>query len=150
VQAVLSDLVRTLEKIHREKNLDVSATCDAGLAFRGERQDLEEMVGNLLDNACKWARRRVTVAARRSAATPDGRARLEIDIEDDGPGLSPPDREAVLERGRRLDETTPGSGLGLSIVKDLVRLYDGELALGVAKGGGLAARLVLPVAQREV
>ena len=149
VQSVLSDLVRTLGKIYRQKGLSIGCTCEAGLAFRGERQDLEEMVGNLLDNACKWARRKVTVAAQRLVGEHDAPLELEIVIADDGLGLSDAERVAVLERGARLDETQPGSGLGLSIVKDLVRLYQGELMLSPAPAGGLAVRLRLPAAPGE-
>ena len=115
--------------------------------FRGELQDLEEMVGNLLDNACKWATHQVKVSARSLASEGEfagDTARLTIVIEDDGPGLSNENKEAALERGTRLDETTPGSGLGLSIVKDLVGLYDGTFDLSSSDTGGLSATLILP------
>ena len=99
------------------------------LYFRGERQDLEEMAGNLMDNACKWARRRVRVRA-----APDG-ARLVLTVEDDGPGLSPEDAPRVGERGERLDESVPGSGLGLAIVRDISKLYAGFFAPGGLRAG---------------
>ena len=116
----------------------------SSLAFRGERQDLEEMAGNLIDNACKWASRRVKVAACRAAG---GRLVL-LTVGDDGPGLTPEDqRQQVGERGERLDESVPGSGLGLAIVRDIAKLYAGQLELDASPLGGLAARLTLPALQ---
>ncbi|MGX6647076.1 ATP-binding protein [Maricaulaceae bacterium MS644] len=139
VSDVLNDLGRTLKKIYARRGVELDWRCPPGLVFRGERQDLEDLAGNLMDNACKWAAARVTVSA---AALED--ARLEIVVSDDGPGLSEAERKAVLARGVRLDEQAPGTGLGLSIVNDLARAYEGALELGEAKGGGLRARLVLP------
>src|SRR5690606_20049854 len=106
-----------------------------------EAQDLQEMLGNLLDNACKWAVHRVCVEARAAAG-----GRLEVAIDDDGPGLPPAVREAVFGRGVRADENTPGSGLGLAIVRDLARLYGGDIALETSALGGLRAVLTLPAA----
>ena len=114
--------------------------------FRGERADLEEMIGNLVDNACKWAASRVTIEVLRerprSGDASDQVVRIVVD--DDGRGLSPSEREQAAMRGKRLDETKPGSGLGLSIVVELASLYGGELKLGTAPLGGLRAELVLP------
>ena len=107
------------------------------------------MVGNLVDNACKWARSRVSVEVLRDGAGgASGQPLVRLVIDDDGPGLSPPEREEAQEahRGRRLDETKPGSGLGLSIVVELAHLYGGELSLGTAPIGGLRAELTLPAA----
>jgi signal transduction histidine kinase len=139
VKAALDDLARVLRRIHAERGIAIDVECSPELFFRGERQDLEEMAGNLIDNACKWARRRVSV---RALADPGGRFDLAVD--DDGPGLEPEDRERVLERGERLDESVPGSGLGLSIVEDIAKLYQGSLTLGHSRLGGLEARLNLP------
>jgi signal transduction histidine kinase len=138
VAPVLSDLARVLERIHAERALTIDCTCPAELCFRGERQDLEEMAGNLMDNACKWAVSRVKVQALREGA------RLVLVVEDDGPGLTPEDRARVGARGERLDERVPGSGLGLAIVRDISKLYAGSLALGASSLGGLEARLSLP------
>jgi signal transduction histidine kinase len=144
VAPVLGALTRTMEKLHRGVLIDLDAPDD--LRFRGERQDLEEMLGNLVDNACKWAHARVSVEA--SVAAADGGHRtLVFVVDDDGPGLTPAEREQVVERrGRRLDETKPGSGLGLSIVLELAGLYGGRLTLGTSAIGGLRAELALPAA----
>jgi signal transduction histidine kinase len=142
VLPVLDDLGRTLERIYADKGLAIELACAPELAFRGARQDLEEMLGNLMDNACKWAAARVSV---RADAAP-GQV-LQIAIEDDGPGLPPSRRAEVLERGRRLDEQVPGTGLGLAIAADLAQLYGGRLVLDAASTGGLRALLVLPAAE---
>ncbi|MCZ0737003.1 ATP-binding protein [Phreatobacter sp. AB_2022a] len=145
VAEVVGGLARTMEKIHRDRELKVTADVPAGLTFRGERHDLEEMVGNLVDNACKWADRRVLVTVRPEAAmSAADRAFFTVTIDDDGPGLSAADREAVGRRGKRLDETKPGTGLGLSIASELAALYGGRLVLDAAPLGGLRAILRLP------
>jgi signal transduction histidine kinase len=145
VRPVLAALARTMEKIHHARGLAIDLDAPEDAKFRGERQDLEEMIGNLVDNACKWAQSRVAIEmfAQRLVAA-DGRPLVRITVDDDGPGLSPSQREQVARRGRRLDETKPGSGLGLSIVVELASLYGGELNLGTAPIGGLRAELVLP------
>ncbi|HXW28785.1 MAG TPA: sensor histidine kinase [Xanthobacteraceae bacterium] len=147
IRPVLVALARTMEKIHHDRGIAIDVEAPDNLRFRGERQDLEEMVGNLVDNACKWAKSRVAVEVaqpRRDASNP----RVSVLIDDDGPGLSASEREEVQapRRGRRLDETKPGSGLGLSIVVELAGLYGGELSLETAPIGGLRAELVLPAA----
>lgn len=144
VAAVAADLGRTLRRIHADRGLAIETDLPAGAEFRGERQDLEEMLGNLLDNACKWARRRVRLTARRSGD------RLRFTIDDDGPGLAPDLRVQVLERGARLDETKPGSGLGLAIVRDMAGLYGGTIELETAPEGGLRAILDLPAASKQI
>jgi signal transduction histidine kinase len=141
VAPVLSDLARVLTRIHAERAINIEWACPPDLHFRGERQDLEEMAGNLMDNACKWAAGQVEVRAER-----DG-ARFTLIVADDGPGLSPEDRARVGTRGERLDESVPGSGLGLAIVRDISKLYAGFLALDAARLGGLEARLTLPAIQ---
>lgn len=145
VAPVVTALARTMEKIHREKSLNIEVHADETARFRGERPDLEEMIGNLVDNACKWASSRVAievVCERPDPASANQVVRIVVD--DDGRGLSPSEREQVAKRGQRLDETKPGSGLGLSIVVDLAALYGGGLTLGTAPIGGLRAELVLP------
>ena len=145
VNQVVTALARTMEKIHHDRGIAVDVHAENGARFRGERPDLEEMIGNLVDNACKWASSRVAVEVVRP---PAGSLRMDdslrIVVDDDGPGLSPSEREQVAMRGQRLDETKPGSGLGLSIVIELAELYGGKLTLGTAPLGGLRAELVLP------
>jgi signal transduction histidine kinase len=141
---VVGGLERAMERIYRERGLAIRSRVPSGLRFRGERQDIEEMVGNLVDNACKWATSRVTIDAVAEPARQVGGPRLRVVVEDDGPGMTASEREEALERGRRLDETKPGSGLGLAIVAELARLYGGSLLLGSAPGGGLRAELELP------
>src|SRR5712664_4575705 len=103
------------------------------------------MVGEFVDDACDWSQSRVAVEAFSEKPDPrDDRRVVRIVVDDDGPGISPQQREQVARRGRRLDETKPGSGLGLSIVVELASLYGGELTLGTAPIGGLRAELVLP------
>jgi signal transduction histidine kinase len=139
VKSVLDDLARVLERIHENRGIEIEVECSPQLFFRGERQDLEEMSGNLIDNACKWAKSRVVITATATAS-----AKWQLKIEDDGPGLAPENRERVLERGEKLDESVPGSGLGLSIVEDIAKLYGGTFELGTSPLGGLEARLNLP------
>jgi signal transduction histidine kinase len=145
VAPALEALQRTMEKIHRDRGIVIEVKADPKAKFRGERQDLEEMAGNLVDNACKWASSRVFVDALvERPAAPGAAPTLRILVDDDGRGLSAAERAKVSRRGQRLDESKPGSGLGLSIVTDLAALYGGSLALGNAPIGGLRAELVLP------
>jgi signal transduction histidine kinase len=131
-------LVRTLTKLHADRGLIIRLDVAPDHMVCGQREDLDEMLGNLLDNAYKWARTTVTV---RSFETRD---HVIIVVEDDGPGLNSTDRENVLQRGVRADETAPGSGLGLAIVRDLAELYGGTIALCESSLGGLQARLEFP------
>jgi signal transduction histidine kinase len=145
VGPVVSALARTMEKIHHHRGIAVDVNAPENIRFRGEQQDLEEMVGNLVDNAFKWAQSRVVVeAVSEKLDARDDHRTIRIVVDDDGPGLSPQQREQVARRGRRLDETKPGSGLGLSIVVELANLYGGGLTLGTAPIGGLRAELMLP------
>ncbi|MGD1038225.1 MAG: ATP-binding protein [Roseiarcus sp.] len=145
VRPVIEGLVRTFEKVHRDRALSFSIETQDGLRFRGESQDLTDLIGNLLDNAGKWARERVVIHAERDP-NPDAAGRLFFfaQIDDDGPGLDPQARAAALVRGQRLDESRPGSGLGLSIVVDLASIYGGSLRLEESPLGGLRASLRLP------
>src|SRR5271154_1746527 len=145
VPPVVTALARTMEKLHRERDIAIDVDVPAQASFRGEQQDLEEMIGNLVDNACKWAQSRVAIEVMTDHPASDStKPRVRIIVDDDGPGLSPAERERVALRGQRLDETKPGSGLGLSIVVELAGLYDGALTLGTAPIGGLRAELALP------
>jgi signal transduction histidine kinase len=145
VPPVVTALARTMEKLHRDREIAIDVDVPEHARFRGEQQDLEEMVGNLVDNGCKWAQSRVAIEVLTDEAEADDeRGRVRIIVDDDGPGLSPAEREQVALRGQRLDESKPGSGLGLSIVVELARLYGGGLTLGTAPIGGLRAELALP------
>lgn len=140
-------LGRALKRINRERALSLTVDCPPDLRFQGEKQDFEEMLGNLMDNACKWAATAVSVAVRlESAASRGQRPRLVVTVDDDGPGMSEQQRKQGIRRGRRLDETKPGTGLGHSIVADLAQLYNGQFELQEAPTGGLRARLELPAA----
>jgi signal transduction histidine kinase len=147
VPPVVTALARTMEKIYRDRDVAIDINAPSQARFRGERQDLEEMVGNLVDNACKWATSRVAIeVVPEPAVPPTVVPRVRLIVDDDGPGLSPAERAQVAHRGERLDESKPGSGLGLSIVVELAQLYGGRLTLGTAPIGGLRAELVLPAA----
>jgi signal transduction histidine kinase len=131
-------LVRTLTRLHAARGLTMDVVVDPAHVVRVQREDLDEMLGNLMDNACKWTRSRVAVSSQAQAAT------VVISVEDDGPGVPPADRDVVLQRGVRADEAAPGTGLGLAIVRDLAQLYGGSIQLGDAASGGLRAVLTLP------
>lgn len=139
-QPVMERLVRAMARLGERRGLTVTLAQSDPMRFAGEQQDFEEIVGNLVDNALKWASELVVI---RVMALPEGR-RLRVMIADDGPGLSQEACEAVLSRGKRLDTSKPGSGLGLSIVSELVSLYGGTLSLERTKEGGLAAIVDLP------
>jgi signal transduction histidine kinase len=141
VAASAAPLGRTLDRLHADRGLALDVDAAPDLAVAVERQDLDEMLGNLLDNACKWARERVTLTAR---AERDGR--VLVAVEDDGAGLPEAMWAQVLDRGVRADQSAPGSGLGLAIVRDLVDVYGGSIALGRSSTGGLRAELRLPSA----
>jgi signal transduction histidine kinase len=131
-------LSRTLLRIYAARGLDIEVNISPEHSIRGQREDLDEMLGNLLDNACKWAKSAVRVQSLRE----DGS--IVILVDDDGPGIVPEMRDVVLQRGVRADEAAPGSGLGLSIVRDLAEVYGGTISLENSSQGGLRARLQLP------
>ncbi|MER8527421.1 MULTISPECIES: ATP-binding protein [unclassified Mesorhizobium] len=147
VAPLVQRMVRVLQKLNPQTALSLSLPA-TDIVFAGEREDLEELLGNLLDNAMKWARSAVAVSVKpissKGGAGTEGAANLfEISIEDDGPGIPDDKAREVLQRGRRLDETKPGSGLGLAIVADLVNEYGGSLALERSVMGGLKAMVRL-------
>jgi signal transduction histidine kinase len=136
-------LARTLLRLHAEKGLRIDVEVPPEQTARVEKEDLEEMLGNLLDNACKWARGRVIISA--SSAGPS----VVVTVDDDGPGLEPSMRQRVLQRGVRADEAAPGSGFGLAIVRDLAELYSGSIELEDSPLGGLRATLTLPATNAQ-
>jgi len=137
-------LARTLLRLHAERGITIEVRSEVAHAVRCRREDLDEMLGNLLDNACKWTRSRVVVSSRQELR-PDGGGTTIVTVEDDGPGVAPSQRERVLQRGARADEAAPGSGIGLAIVRDLAQLYGGAIVLDSSALGGLRATLRLPI-----
>jgi signal transduction histidine kinase len=131
-------LSRTLLRLHAGRGLAIRVDVSAGHSVRVQREDLDEMLGNLLDNGCQWAKSRVEVT---SSASETG---IVITVDDDGPGLAASMREVVLQRGVRADEAAAGSGFGLAIVRELAELYGGSISLGASPLGGLRAKLQLP------
>jgi len=131
-------LTRTMLRLHDSRGLTIDVDVAADQAVRCQREDLDEMLGNLLDNACKWARSCVRIASTRTNGA------IVLVVDDDGPGIAASLRDAVLQRGVRADEAAPGSGLGLAIVRDLAELYGGSIALDDSRDGGVRARLQLP------
>jgi signal transduction histidine kinase len=131
-------LARTLLRLHADRKLAIDVSVSADHVVRVQREDLDEMLGNLLDNACKWTRTHVAVTSNAAGGE------TVIAVEDDGPGVEPAMRDHVLRRGVRADEAAPGSGFGLAIVRELAELYSGSISLSTAHAGGLRAELRLP------
>ena len=150
VEPVIAGIVRTLKKIHGHRMIEVKVECRSDIRFIGEKQDLEEMVGNLLDNAFKWTNGKIKLSVvLDDAKISQGKQMVSIEIEDNGPGITEEQCAEVMKRGSRLDESKPGSGLGLSIVADIAAIYRGSFVLNRAELGGLSAKLVLPAHTRE-
>ena len=140
LQPVLERLVRSLDKVYRDKQVQVALDLDPGATFYGDDADLTEVLGNLIDNAYKYCSRRVRVSA---VCEPEGASgqRLEISIEDDGQGIDPGMIDTVLQRGTRMDETVPGHGIGLSMAREIIAVYGGELDIGCSNLGGALLRV---------
>jgi signal transduction histidine kinase len=138
VSALVQQIVTAMQRLHGARSLSFVVDIPSDTTVNCDEGDLAEMLSNLLDNACKWARARVAVTAQASAAG------TMIEIADDGPGIAPDKRAHAFDVGTRLDESKAGSGLGLAISRDLARLYGGDLALLDGPGGGLLARLSFP------
>ena len=141
VTDTLEALARTLSRIYGHKNIDFDVDLMEGLVFRGEKRDLEEMAGNLMDNSCKWTKTALTL---RSFVDPQDETSFIVTVSDDGPGMAEDQYVEALKRGARLDEATPGSGFGLAIVDDLAKAYKGSVRLGKSDLGGLKVALTLP------
>jgi len=134
---IIDDLKQTLDKVYREKRVACELRVAAGANFRGDPGDLTEILGNLMDNAYKYCKSRVLVTA---AQQPD---RLVITIGDDGRGITPAEAETLFQRGRRMDESVPGQGIGLAVVRETVELYQGTLNVGRSALGGAELRVEL-------
>jgi len=143
VQPIAQDLRSTLLKAYGRKDFALEVAIPPALMFVGDKDDLTEALGNLMDNAAKWCRSQVRVSAGCQAAEGAGH-KLRITVEDDGPGIAVADRARVLERGARADEHTPGHGLGLAMVRDMAGLYGGSLEVGESPLGGARMELLLP------
>jgi len=140
VEGVLDELAVMFEQVFKDKGVIIDWRAPEDLNFRGEKQDLQEIMGNLIENACIWAKGRVRLTAQPGS----NEQTLILNVEDDGPGLEEARYAEVLQRGARLDESAPGSGLGLAIVDELVRAYEGNLQFYRAKIGGFGVELTLP------
>jgi two-component system sensor histidine kinase PhoQ len=143
VEPMVAELRAALLKVYARKDLSIALSVEPGAHFVGDRGDLMELLGNLIDNACKWCKGQVRVTISIDAAA-DPKRRLCIVVEDDGPGISEADRARVLERGVRTDEKVPGHGLGLAMVRETVDLYGGRLSLEQSGLGGARVALALP------
>lgn len=144
VAPVLERLLRTLAKAYRDKPLEVERAVEPAALFYGSEGDLMELLGNLLDNACKWSRHRLRVSVQARPAGPSGRRGLSLAVEDDGPGIPPELAETVLERGRRADEQVPGHGIGLAVVAEIVAAQRGRLRIDRSELGGACLQVELP------
>ena len=143
VEPLLVDLRVAMLTVYVRKDLSIALSVEPNTLFVGDRGDLLELMGNLIDNACKWCQQQVRVEVT-SDPSGDPRQRLRIVVEDDGPGISEADRARVLERGVRADERVPGHGLGLAMVRDTVDLYGGRLSVEQSTLGGARISVALP------
>jgi len=133
-------LVKGLQKVYRDKHPDISVSVEPGMRFRGDTGDFLELSGNLLDNACKWCKKRVRIAVTPAS----GSGGMVMRVDDDGPGIPEDAVEALLNRGTRLDENTPGHGIGLAIVNDIARSYGGTLTIAKSELGGTEVVVEIP------
>lgn len=143
VKPILDKLISAMTRLYSDKDLSFSCDVDGALMFDGEEEDLNEIVGNLVDNASKWAKTKVDIRAEYIKESPR-RPMFTLTIDDDGPGVVAELREELFDRGRRLDERVPGTGLGLNIVREIAELYGGQASLKASDSGGLRAILTLP------
>jgi two-component system sensor histidine kinase PhoQ len=143
VAAIVVDLRSALLKVYGNKDLMIETSVAPETQFVGDRADLTEVLGNLLDNACKWCKGHVRVTVT-SDSQRVARERLRVVVEDDGPGIGDADRVRVFERGVRTDEHVPGHGLGLAMVRDTVDLYGGKLTIDSSPLGGASITMYLP------
>ena len=140
LKPVIEKVLRGLDKVYRDKNIQTSLEIDEQTLFAGDESDLMELIGNLLDNAYKYGQNRVNVTARQQSG------QLIIQIEDDGKGIAEQQKQQLMQRGVRADEKTPGQGLGLDIVNEIIKLYDASLTITQSGLGG--AKFILEFDQQ--
>jgi two-component system sensor histidine kinase PhoQ len=144
VKAALEALRGALLKVYMDRGITCDLTVEEGCVYFGDREDLTEMAGNLMDNAFKWARTRIRLTARRLSDSTKRRDGLQLIVEDDGPGIPTTDRARVLDRGARLDERVSGQGIGLSVVREIAKLNGGTINIGESQLGGALIEISLP------
>jgi two-component system sensor histidine kinase PhoQ len=144
VDKEIARLVDGLRKVYRDKAPDFDVNVQPGLQFRGDTGDFLELAGNLLDNACKWCKKNIAISIVPSAGQSAIASGMVLCVSDDGPGIPQEAADALLERGMRLDESTPGHGIGLAIVKDIARSYGGTLSISESELGGAKITVSIP------
>jgi two-component system sensor histidine kinase PhoQ len=144
VEKEVTRLVDGLRKVYHEKTPDFDVQIQSGMQFRGDTGDFLELAGNLLDNACKWCKRRVRISVVPSAGARAIASGMVLTVSDDGPGIPNEAADALLQRGMRLDESTPGHGIGLAVVKDIARSYGGRLSIKTSDLGGAEIMVSIP------
>jgi two-component system sensor histidine kinase PhoQ len=144
VEKEVTRLIDGLRKVYHDKAPDFEVRIEPGMQFRGDTGDFLELAGNLLDNACKWCERRVRFTAVPSVGARAIATGMVLTVSDDGPGIPQDAADALLQRGMRLDESTPGHGIGLAVVKDIARSYGGQLSIGKSDLGGAEITVSIP------
>ena len=144
VKAEVERLVDGLRKVYHDKSPVIESTIADGMQFRGDSGDFLEIAGNLLDNACKWCTGRVQISIRRPSSRNEAAGGIVMTVADDGPGIPDEATDALLQRGTRLDQSTPGHGIGLAVVKELAESYGGQLSIQRSELGGAEVRVTIP------
>ena len=144
VESEVSRLIAGLKKVYHDKHPQFEVSIEPGLQFRGDTGDFLELAGNLLDNACKWCQKQVRISVVASVGARSVASGMVLTVGDDGPGIPQDAADALLQRGMRLDESTPGHGIGLAVVKDIARSYGGQLSIQSSKLGGAEITVSIP------
>ena len=149
-EEVMRKLYASMKKVYRHKNMDSTWKIESGAVFYGDESDLYEFLGNIMDNAFKWARSRVLFVCRADRVEGRERKGLIVEIHDDGPGIAEAERASVLERGVRADQQTPGQGIGLAVVREIVQRYGGALTIESSELGGALIRTRFPAGVQDI